>query len=773
MPAPSSTLPALALTLLVSASAPAAAAERWTHHSDFTGIVAVADAGDHLWLGTRGGLIRVDKATGEKAYFNQGNSALTDSRILTLDGDGNGRIVATTLGGALVEFDGATWSNPGLLAPFRGQRVIDVAWGPESALWVLARDEQSRLPSLFLRRNARWSRHYLENVDPVSIPGVGSGRYTYTFGYQAYLGFRLPSVQADGKGGIWASVQFRGEPKVYHVGLDGAVDSVAAPTHLGPRQFVASRSGGGYWICMLGLAWSDSLGWNSTGFPSGTYPHSHRTAHPRYALARDADGSEIWTLPQPYRRREGVWEAIAPSDDSAWFDPLVLEARAGGRGGPQVYLAGGNRLAMRVGEAWCVTDPARISLGIGVLKNLVPGPGDGREMLIGGSAEVLAFDGEAARFTPLGLPSTWGRPVIGLGSDRRGGIWLSGPQALGRLVPEGAESLPLPDGRWTGYQGTRRLLAEDAAGTSGTLGNIWLADSNRLIAVPRGSSAPAWKSHALPAPWDSAAYIVALAAHPDSSIWVAVFRRYAYARMLARFSRGRWTVFPGADLPGQATDFFSDVRCDGAGNVWATSGQGILQWDGTAWKQHDWASHAAISRGIDAITVDGSGTLWAATSPPEASLLRWAGGWQAVAGAQDGMRTTLVRAMEFDGAGRLWMATADDGLLVYDPAGTASTRLPSLPGNAIPTAARASLAPRGDGSWEVRPGPRAGAGGLFLRVLDLNGREASREVALRPAREGRWIWSGPGRQLAPGRYLLSLQGPEGRLAVLPFHHGRP
>jgi hypothetical protein len=96
---------------------------------------------------------------------------------------------------------------------------------------------------------------------------------------------------------------------------------------------------------------------------------------------------------------------------------------------------------------------------------------------------------------------------------------------------------------------------------------------------------------------------------------------------VARFDGTSWTWAAAPDATSDSNGV-TRVLPVGPDDVWATVGSGLAHWDGTAW-----TSVAGPGRGIADLTVDGTGTLWAATPYSDGGqLYRYAGGsWQAVA----------------------------------------------------------------------------------------------------------------------------------------------
>src|SRR6185369_7357119 len=134
------------------------------------------------------------------------------------------------------------------------------------------------------------------------------------------------------------------------------------------------------------------------------------------------------------------------------------------------------------------------------------------------------------------------RDLSSLFTDTKGRIWVTGFYGPGLMVAGGSEILVPPDGHWSTFPGYRTnamaFMAEDGAGT------LWMADSSRLISAPQGSEDPrTWGFHPLPSPWNNA-HIIAVSAHRDGSIWVAMnVLMPAWTDLTARFDGKAWTVF--------------------------------------------------------------------------------------------------------------------------------------------------------------------------------------------------------------------------------------
>jgi sugar lactone lactonase YvrE len=83
-------------------------------------ITCLAEEGEYLWVGTYGGgLVKLNKSTGEIIVYGKWNSKLPDNYVSAIAIDAQGNKWIGTRGGGLAKFDGVNWtvyntSNSGL-----------------------------------------------------------------------------------------------------------------------------------------------------------------------------------------------------------------------------------------------------------------------------------------------------------------------------------------------------------------------------------------------------------------------------------------------------------------------------------------------------------------------------------------------------------------------------------------------------------------------------------------------------------------------------------
>jgi ligand-binding sensor domain-containing protein len=85
--------------------------QEWIIFTSGKFISCFADEGDYLWVGTHvGGLVKLNKLTGEVIVYDKWNSGLPSNYINAIAIDRQGNKWIGLLGDGLVKFDGVKWT---------------------------------------------------------------------------------------------------------------------------------------------------------------------------------------------------------------------------------------------------------------------------------------------------------------------------------------------------------------------------------------------------------------------------------------------------------------------------------------------------------------------------------------------------------------------------------------------------------------------------------------------------------------------------------------
>ena len=135
--------------------------EIWENYTAGLVITAIASNEEAVWVGTYGGVLRIETGTGQRRFFDRSNSGLPSNKITSIAVLGEDVWIGTITG--LAHYNGAEWNtfrtdNSGLLEA----NVEDVAIGPSGEVWVSG-DTSNKVQRL---ANGQWSTY--------AIPGWNS-----------------------------------------------------------------------------------------------------------------------------------------------------------------------------------------------------------------------------------------------------------------------------------------------------------------------------------------------------------------------------------------------------------------------------------------------------------------------------------------------------------------------------------------------------------------------------------------------------------------------
>src|SRR4030042_6779078 len=81
----------------------------WLFYPKASIITCFAETGNYLWIGSIAGLVKMNKTTGEKTYYNKSTCPIQDNYITDIEVGNNSTIWFGTLNSGIVKFDGLEW----------------------------------------------------------------------------------------------------------------------------------------------------------------------------------------------------------------------------------------------------------------------------------------------------------------------------------------------------------------------------------------------------------------------------------------------------------------------------------------------------------------------------------------------------------------------------------------------------------------------------------------------------------------------------------------
>jgi ligand-binding sensor domain-containing protein len=108
----------------------------WINYTNGDNIADLANDNNILWISTAGGIVKFDKASGDKTFYNKGNSGLPRNYVRGIDTDSSGNLwLASAVG--LSFYDGTNWilydtANSGLPT----KNLMDVTVDKNGVVWI-------------------------------------------------------------------------------------------------------------------------------------------------------------------------------------------------------------------------------------------------------------------------------------------------------------------------------------------------------------------------------------------------------------------------------------------------------------------------------------------------------------------------------------------------------------------------------------------------------------------------------------------------------------
>ena len=200
----------------------------WINYTYNEDILAFAQEGRYLWVGTGGGLLCLEKDSGDIIYFNRSNSKIPDNSVNSIVVDNGGNKWIGTLGG-LAKFKGVDWTvynsiNSGLLNNYVYSFAIDHEgnkWVGTSGCgltmydgenWITFSKLNSGLPSNLIRAIAIDS----EGKKWIGTQGGGLAIFdgitwiVYDVNNSQLTDNDVECLAFDSKGNIWIGTFYRG-----------------------------------------------------------------------------------------------------------------------------------------------------------------------------------------------------------------------------------------------------------------------------------------------------------------------------------------------------------------------------------------------------------------------------------------------------------------------------------------------------------------------------------------------------------------------------------
>lgn len=199
--------------------------DNWTNYTPNERLRDITETEHFYWIGTEGGLLRLDKETLAKTYFNRGNAPLLSNRINSIDydADSNTLALAMSTGVQFYNLDDESWETfDNSVSPFPLKNInrfrygYDDSWWmsmenglahyyPETGAWKLFSAKNSKLNNTPLtrlmvdERNTTWAVNYAIH----KIDSTGSWTTISSESFNTSL-TKIRDIAVDSAGTLWA-----------------------------------------------------------------------------------------------------------------------------------------------------------------------------------------------------------------------------------------------------------------------------------------------------------------------------------------------------------------------------------------------------------------------------------------------------------------------------------------------------------------------------------------------------------------------------------------
>lgn len=616
----------LLMVLLFSGSHLLAQTPVWMQYSNGDNITAIAEEDGYLWVGTLGGLVRIDKASGNTSFYNIFNSGLPDNvvRAIAIGQDGT-KWFGTDAG--LTSFDGDTWTTFNKDNSEIPDNVVrHLVAGNDGIVWMAFSFSNYHAVGLASFDGNIWNRYtaYSSFLPSDKITGLAMDNdgllwiTTYDMGVASFdgnvfikyntansglAGDRVICVTVDNDNTMWfmcANMSW----KTYISSFNRSAWFSWDPPGEGSFLNLTVDGSGVKWISgYSGLYSFDGDNWIYYNYENSGLPESQLNFVKSFA-----DNTKwIATVNGLISYNDVEWKTYCTSNCGLPYNGIYDIAVQNDK----LLLATIKGLAVFDGTDWEVYDT---------------------------SNTILPFE----NFYD-----------IEIGSD--GVIWL-GSEGFARF--DGSE--------WTIYDTSNSLLDSYILDIEIDKHNtLWLGGGG-LYSV-EGNNWVKYDTSNSPMPFSR---VSSLAIAPDGTKWFSTYD-YSLGGAVVALKGAEWRIFNRANS-GLPSDTVWEISVENNGMVWFATAAGLAKYNGLDWVTYNSSNSPLPVDNLVSLTADMNGTKWFGYDEDKLFGERMTG-----FGSFDGInwtisdRTFIPRCFLTDENGVVWMGTFEScGLVAYNPSGS-------------------------------------------------------------------------------------------------------
>lgn len=563
----------------------------WMNFSNGNFISEITSDADTLWVGTQGGLVKIDKTTGETLFYNKLNSGLSDNWITTIKIAPDGKKWIGTGMGGLNIWDGVEWKvYDSVNSPMRSNMIEAIDFD-SSGLAYLATDWDIYKCNY----DSIWEFADVGNIMCMEIDDqdkiwVGARTTLKCYDGNEWTDIELngfydfiTSIAIDDQGIKWLST-WEGLIKYNDITL-----VKYSPSQLSMAQCVKIDAEGNKWVGSY-----EALGkFNGTSWQF-IYPTQNGLTDNHVSAIEIDEQNNKWI---------GTWRGLAMFSDSAWQTYNTSSS-----GIPENYIntiaidKDGNKWMGSWDNAglikfddnnWSVYQPG---LGTEYIDKVVIDQ-NGKKWVSDKYHGILSYnDTSWVLYNSLnsGMPESY---IESLFADKDNNIWAGTYE--GGLVR-------FDQSEWTIYNPANSCLTSNWVGDvyEDASGSIWAVDDWHGVIkmnetgcenfTPSNSGVPE-------------AYIMKITSDSNGNLW------FGSQGGISSFDGVNWNIYSlGPD--GYSIYIINDVAGDKEGNIWVgCDGAGLFKFDGAVWTNYNVTNSGLCCNYVKTIAIDSLGTKWIGT----------------------------------------------------------------------------------------------------------------------------------------------------------------
>ena len=601
----------MCIVLLLSAPAYAQNPE-WINLTYGEQVSALVSKGDDLWIGTFGGLVKLNKKSERMTYYTKANANLPENQIRSLALDSSGNIWVGTQRYGVGKFDGTTCqrfnsTNSGLPYDYYATEIeVDSAGN----LWFGTERYLSKYDGSTWRSYSTASRGSNTNINKVvfdkggflwvATDMSGLGKFTGDTVLQKFGGFQnqILALAVDSNNCLWMGeyglIKYDGITATHFNTGNSAI-----PSNLIWDMKINSK--GILWLASgAGLVRFDGANWQT-----------YNSDPPMSSLYRVEVGQDetVWfgSLGDGLAKLDGTGVKKYKMSNSGLLGNTVISYALDAKGNRWIVCSSpSDKLTKFDGTLWDYCDTTQYGMLDFNFKRMPP---DSSRKIWIGSDILISHDDSVSGSTKWRVYTIGNRNKAGtIKSDKRGNIWEATNKGLRKFDGNvwsiyNTSNSPLPTNKIS-------KVAFDAQD------NLWLStipststDRGRLMKFDGTNWSTLYTCEA--------AYycITGIVFDSSGNIWISIMSTatvgFQYGGGIKKFNGSNWIGYDiyNSDLPSNSV---ADICLDKEQNLWiGTYAGGMAKFDGkSSWTLFDQDNSGLPNNDIEVIEIDGMNNKW-------------------------------------------------------------------------------------------------------------------------------------------------------------------